>query len=120
MIRRPPRSTLFPYTTLFRSLRSGISVLRRGRGARRFRLCLPRRACRHALERGERERRGDGGPEAPDGGQRLAVAGGGALPPGPCAAPPRTHEGFDGRAPRGHRARWPPLTFGHSPPVDPA
>src|SRR2546430_17120223 len=23
MIRRPPRSTLFPYTTLFRSLRSG-------------------------------------------------------------------------------------------------
>src|SRR2546422_4653376 len=24
MIRRPPRSTLFPYTTLFRSLRSGI------------------------------------------------------------------------------------------------
>src|SRR3712207_7473531 len=27
MIRRPPRSTLFPYTTLFRSLRAG-----RGRG----------------------------------------------------------------------------------------
>src|SRR3712207_8667106 len=25
MIRRPPRSTLFPYTTLFRSLRSGIA-----------------------------------------------------------------------------------------------
>src|SRR2546425_9472879 len=25
MIRRPPRSTLFPYTTLFRSIRSGIS-----------------------------------------------------------------------------------------------
>src|SRR2546427_7499704 len=24
MIRRPPRSTLFPYTTLFRSVRSGI------------------------------------------------------------------------------------------------
>src|SRR5256885_3905692 len=24
MIRRPPRSTLFPYTTLFRSLRAGI------------------------------------------------------------------------------------------------
>src|SRR3712207_8487875 len=31
MIRRPPRSTLFPYTTLFRS--RGIS-LRRGRGGR--------------------------------------------------------------------------------------
>src|SRR2546425_12427571 len=27
MIRRPPRSTLFPYTTLFRSLRNGDGVL---------------------------------------------------------------------------------------------
>src|SRR3712207_9176981 len=27
MIRRPPRSTLFPYTTLFRSLADGIDVL---------------------------------------------------------------------------------------------
>src|SRR3712207_7428288 len=27
MIRRPPRSTLFPYTTLFRSLRPWISVI---------------------------------------------------------------------------------------------
>src|SRR2546430_10061494 len=26
MIRRPPRSTLFPYTTLFRSLRGGADV----------------------------------------------------------------------------------------------
>src|SRR5947199_1512941 len=26
MIRRPPRSTLFPYTTLFRSLRIAVSV----------------------------------------------------------------------------------------------
>src|SRR3712207_7978741 len=32
MIRRPPRSTLFPYTTLFRSPRSEEVVLRRGRG----------------------------------------------------------------------------------------
>src|SRR2546427_7130033 len=30
MIRRPPRSTLFPYTTLFRSLGLGISSLRLG------------------------------------------------------------------------------------------
>src|SRR2546425_6545159 len=29
MIRRPPRSTLFPYTTLFRSPRHGAVVLRR-------------------------------------------------------------------------------------------
>src|SRR3712207_8080337 len=27
MIRRPPRSTLFPYTTLFRSLRPGVALL---------------------------------------------------------------------------------------------
>src|SRR5258708_14936090 len=27
MIRRPPRSTLFPYTTLFRSLRAGYPML---------------------------------------------------------------------------------------------
>src|SRR2546428_7384121 len=30
MIRRPPRSTLFPYTTLFRSLGRPAAVLRRG------------------------------------------------------------------------------------------
>src|SRR5690348_18097457 len=29
MIRRPPRSTLFPYTTLFRSVRDGCSAARR-------------------------------------------------------------------------------------------
>src|SRR3712207_6893228 len=32
MIRRPPRSTLFPYTTLFRSLRERGVVVRRRRG----------------------------------------------------------------------------------------
>src|ERR1035441_4426262 len=30
MIRRPPRSTLFPYTTLFRSLQAHSGVVRRG------------------------------------------------------------------------------------------
>src|SRR3989449_11674647 len=30
MIRRPPRSTLFPYTTLFRSLATLLGILRRG------------------------------------------------------------------------------------------
>src|SRR2546430_12221721 len=30
MIRRPPRSTLFPYTTLFRSVYLGLHVLARG------------------------------------------------------------------------------------------
>src|SRR3712207_8964939 len=30
MIRRPPRSTLFPYTTLFRSAPGAVAVLREG------------------------------------------------------------------------------------------
>src|SRR3712207_8485525 len=36
MIRRPPRSTLFPYTTLFRSLpgRAALRIPRRGGGGR--------------------------------------------------------------------------------------
>src|SRR3712207_8803321 len=34
MIRRPPRSTLFPYTTLFRSLRNHGDPRRQSRGAR--------------------------------------------------------------------------------------
>src|SRR2546430_13123658 len=32
MIRRPPRSTLFPYTTLFRSVRFPVIYLLHGRG----------------------------------------------------------------------------------------
>src|SRR2546430_11207328 len=31
MIRRPPRSTLFPYTTLFRSLAEGAALIRAAR-----------------------------------------------------------------------------------------
>src|SRR2546427_5203307 len=34
MIRRPPRSTLFPYTTLFRSLRRHLAPLERHRHGR--------------------------------------------------------------------------------------
>src|SRR2546425_6791911 len=43
MIRRPPRSTLFPYTTLFRSLRSrrDLSAVRRRHRAGWVRLALP-------------------------------------------------------------------------------
>src|SRR5947208_7406132 len=33
-MRRPPRSTLFPYTTLFRSLRDDASRIDRGQGTR--------------------------------------------------------------------------------------
>src|SRR2546429_7091045 len=36
MIRRPPRSTLFPYTTLFRSRGTGCRHIRRGRSAHRL------------------------------------------------------------------------------------
>src|SRR2546422_7803611 len=51
MIRRPPRSTLFPYTTLFRSLsaRGAGRARRLGQGARRRR--------RHQLDREEAARR---------------------------------------------------------------
>src|SRR3989441_13273930 len=35
MIRRPPRSTLFPYTTLFRSGPGGVGVCRPGPGDRK-------------------------------------------------------------------------------------
>src|SRR2546425_6300407 len=52
MIRRPPRSTLFPYTTLFRSGRDD-PVLRRARRRRA-------RAARHAQRRSRR--RGRAGP----------------------------------------------------------
>src|SRR3712207_8682684 len=47
MIRRPPRSTLFPYTTLFRSgerHRTGRSVGRAGRQHRRVARVVQRRA----------------------------------------------------------------------------
>src|SRR5699024_11807812 len=38
MIRRPPRSTLFPYTTLFRSTRSPVRLRRRRRWRPRKRM----------------------------------------------------------------------------------
>src|SRR2546426_7171357 len=53
MIRRPPRSTLFPYTTLFRSL----EARRIGRGERRQ--CLPAPAPLQRAE-GEQPVRHDG------------------------------------------------------------
>src|SRR6266850_6600471 len=53
MIRRPPRSTLFPYTTLFRSTRShlfgraGLAALRgAGRGCGRLDLLVDRKSTR--------------------------------------------------------------------------
>src|SRR2546425_8871794 len=50
MIRRPPRSTLFPYTTLFRSLRPAVRL----RGARREQVAAPQAG--RLLFAGDRER----------------------------------------------------------------
>src|SRR2546430_6553247 len=47
MIRRPPRSTLFPYTTLFRSSSQPYAA-----GQRQS---VPHQSARHALSRGHRE-----------------------------------------------------------------
>src|SRR3712207_7363965 len=43
MIRRPPRSTLFPYTTLFRSRAGSVRGLRRARPGRDVAVVLLRR-----------------------------------------------------------------------------
>src|SRR2546427_6186875 len=59
MIRRPPRSTLFPYTTLFRSV-----GVREGQpaGAQQQQVFGPQRAGLAHVARGNRQ--GDGGPAA--------------------------------------------------------
>src|SRR5687768_18536923 len=48
MIRRPPRSTLFPYTTLFRSVRGGHPAHRAVRGRGRY--GRPTAPCAHRSE----------------------------------------------------------------------
>src|SRR2546429_10017426 len=61
MIRRPPRSTLFPYTTLFRSVRRrGPAVLPAAGARRRSRSCRARERDedRSALGRHHRRPRG--------------------------------------------------------------
>src|SRR3712207_9380829 len=60
MIRRPPRSTLFPYTTLFRSDRDGVLRARRHGG----------HPARRLLEQGRPGRRGRGRVRGTDGRQR--------------------------------------------------
>src|SRR5687767_15731980 len=49
MILRPPRPTLFPYTTLFRSTRDGVPVKQRSTSARSSptasKICAPRYDC---------------------------------------------------------------------------
>src|SRR5256885_10128599 len=57
MIRRPPRSTLFPYTTLFRSQARAGNPCRDGRHCRRAHAIWPTMSVMtdHALERRDRK-----------------------------------------------------------------
>src|SRR3712207_8858663 len=56
MIRRPPRSTLFPYTTLFRSRRARLREHRRRALRRRRRAHVPLRVDRLGAASGRRRR----------------------------------------------------------------
>src|SRR2546422_8872861 len=97
MIRRPPRSTLFPYTTLFRSGGSG----RNGARARSELLHHLRLWTRESGRRSEREGRGRRGADddgargrtgairgAPSDAARRGRGGGGRGPPPPPPPPP--------------------------------
>src|SRR5687768_17917788 len=58
MIRRPPRSTLFPYTTLFRSTRGRRSCRPRDRGGRRARRAIHLAGAPHPRAAGAANSRG--------------------------------------------------------------
>src|SRR3712207_7421681 len=59
MIRRPPRSTLFPYTTLFRSV--PVRAVRRLPAAGRHAAAVQRRGARRGRARPRRTGQGGGG-----------------------------------------------------------
>src|SRR2546425_545963 len=125
MIRRPPRSTLFPYTTLFRSRVAAAHVGARPRrggprhsvvGDHRLPGAVQRRPRNVALvgaaRRVDLRDRGGGGP-APAG----AAAGGGAVgarhgagrgsgPAARCAVPERGVQRLGARRPGGRGGRW--------------
>src|SRR2546425_13179713 len=93
MIRRPPRSTLFPYTTLFRSQRA-VAAARGDRASER----RARVAGGRPVPRGDRLlERGRAVPEGPARG-RWAAAGGatGRRPGGAGGARPRDASGGGG------------------------
>src|SRR3712207_6959954 len=56
MIRRPPRSTLFPYTTLFRSAARLRPLLPQRHGRSEAHLALPQRPCPRMADEGVRGR----------------------------------------------------------------
>src|SRR2546430_6222079 len=110
MIRRPPRSTLFPYTTLFRVLRARVGVLHLQFGAlrpERARGLLPQRLRRGDLELGDEWEPEHGPPAAAQGGLLPGATG------GPAAGPAlEDHAGADrvggrrrGTPPRGGQDR---------------
>src|SRR5690349_22675009 len=59
MIRRPPRSTLFPYTTLFRSSRRCTSTRRSSSARSRASCCSPRSSARSEEHTSELQSRRD-------------------------------------------------------------
>src|SRR5256886_14951386 len=88
MIRRPPRSTLFPYTTLFRSRRSLVRPVRRcvrGSGERRraaaIRCARDRMGVAVRAGRPARGGAGGGGAGGGEGRERGGAPAGGAAPP---------------------------------------
>src|SRR3712207_9208067 len=88
MIRRPPRSTLFPYTTLFRSA----GPVRRDHhahpgGARGGRPALPARAGGAALRRAQAPWRPGGAAALPRGGLRPGPDRAAPAPAGAARAP---------------------------------
>src|SRR2546425_6403675 len=81
MIRRPPRSTLFPYTTLFRSVQRGLHPHVRGRPARHHR-CSKGGVAGRAGERPEARR------DEPASHNPRVGGGGSPRPPPPTPYPP--------------------------------
>src|SRR5438874_7479779 len=57
MIRRPPRSTLFPYTTLFRSSQGAARPDGPAQGLTRARVALPQRRILRRREEARRDRK---------------------------------------------------------------
>src|SRR2546430_9524447 len=108
MIRRPPRSTLFPYTTLFRSHDRGRRAHRHGavHGARRR---------RSAREGAERRRVHDGGLDRRPGRDHLDVGGAAGLPVRTAAHLLRDGAGRPAAAVGGASPRPDPRTAHHDP-----
>src|SRR2546429_2237681 len=74
MIRRPPRSTLFPYTTLFRSRLGIVCVAVRGRAPADAGYCARAEGARPGVPHGS-DRRAGISPKGTGGGVKVAARG---------------------------------------------